>query len=281
MLKTCALVGRPNVGKSTLLNAWINKPLAIVSSKPQTTWYEVEGVAKLGPDSWLIVDTPGLHSTYHRAQNKQMNRIAKSVMDMQDAILMLVRCGQWTEMDQWVCDQLAHFDKPKICVVNQIDRMPGKVVDFFQDIPSGLFQDVVPISALKKTNLDLLAVSMNQLPIQPHEEQVEQPSIKFLAQEMVREQIMRYTHKEIPYSVEVEVFMVQTIKEACHIEVKLHVVHQSQKKVLVGSQGQMIKRIGIGARHRLQDILDTPVVLKLWVSISKNKQRRAGDSHGR
>ena len=277
MIKSCALVGRPNVGKSTLLNAWIKKPLAIISSKPQTTWYKVEGVAELGGEPWLVVDTPGLHSNYKKRANQQMNRIAKSMMDMQDVILMLVRAGEWTDMDKWVCDQLKHFDKPKICVVNQIDRCPDDVAQFVHDhIPPGVFEDVIPISALKKLHLDLLVASMRQLHVVPHEAYVHTPSIEFLTQEMIREQLMRYTYKEIPYSVDIEVLIVREIESGWHIECTLHVASQSQKKMIIGAQGQMIKRIGMSARLRLCDILETKIVLKLWVSVKKDTLRRDG-----
>ena len=272
-MKSCALVGRPNVGKSTLMNAWLDKPYAIISPKPQTTWYEVEGIVTLGSDDWLIVDTPGLHSKVHRSQNKQMNRIARSAMDSMDLIVMLCIAGQWTAMDQWVVDQLIGFDKPKILVINQIDTYQDDIADFLQRVPVDNFDDVIPISALKHYNLDVLAAGMQKISLDGTASASKEPSEKFLIQEMIREQMMRYTHHEVPYAVGIDVLSIEHTEKFLKAEVTLMTTRSGHKKVLVGENGQMIKKIGMGARLRLESLLGRKVVLKLWVSYKKNRRR--------
>lgn len=272
-MKSCALVGRPNVGKSTLMNAWLDKPFAIVSPKPQTTWYEVEGIVTLGADDWLLVDTPGLHPKVHRSQNKQMNRIARSAMESMDLVVMLCIAGQWTEMDQWVVDQLAGFDKPKILVINQIDNFKEDIGEFIQKCPVDAFDDVIPISALKRFNLDMLAAGMQKISLQGTASASKEPSEKFLIQEMIREQMMRYTHSEVPYAVGIDVLSIEHTDKFLKAEVTLMATRSGHKKVLVGENGQMIKKIGMGARLRLEALLGRKIVLKLWVSFKKNRRR--------
>ena len=272
-MKSCALVGRPNVGKSTLLNAWLDRPYAIVSAKPQTTWYEVEGVVKLGQDDWLIVDTPGLHSKIHRSQNKQMNRIARAVMDSMDVIIMLCVAGQWTEMDKWVLKQLDGYDKPKLLVVNQIDAFKDDLSEFLAGCPTDAFDDVVPISALKRFNLDALAASMQRLAVTGTATGADSPTDRFLIQEMIREQMMRYTHKELPYVVGIDILQLKNTDNFLQADVTLMVARSSHKKMIVGENGQMIKKIGMGARLRLEGLLNRKIVLKLWVSYKKTRRR--------
>ena len=265
------LIGRPNVGKSTLTNYLLDRPIAIESPKPQTTWYEVKGLVNHKNAQIVLSDTPGIHDMIHRQQNQIMNRIAYSAVSTADIICHLVTPPKWTEQDQYVHDFLKTIDKHVILVINKIDRFPpAKLFPFIAELKekSG-YQSILSISAKEGINCDLLMEEvLTQLPEQLpqfNKKHIHDHSTAFLAQEMVREQLMHHLQSEMPYTTNIEVFHTEQHDKRLDIHVNLHVKHIGQKKIIIGQNGSMIKEIGQVARKRLQLILKKRIMLRLWV----------------
>lgn len=269
------LIGKPNVGKSTLLNALLKRPLAIVSPKPQTTVYLVRGIADIGPRKILCVDTPGIHRLIYQQRGRHMNRAAHAAMHEHDLILCLFQAGSWDADDDKIQHCLADIDAPKIAIITQIDSTDEAGLSRTANhLDQSLYQGIVPISALKNRFMDVLTGTILCLipPIKSYQEDNPQHSDAFIAQEMLREQIMNQLHQEIPYAVEIEIFSCKRTDEKLIIHANLIVRKSNHKKVIVGAQGSRIKNIGMLARKRISHILNFGVELRLWVQC-KEKPR--------
>ncbi len=269
-----AIVGRPNVGKSTLLNYLIGQKLSITSRKPQTTRDRVIGIHTEADAQMIFVDTPGMHKADGRAINRYMNKEALAALDGVDVVLMLVEAPKWTEADENVLNAVRHADCPVILVMNKIDQMAdkSKLLPFIADVQSKhAFRDIVPISALKATQLDRLLACIE--PLLPEgdfwypEDQITDRSERFLVAEIVREKIMRQLGDEIPYRIAVGIDRFVQEGEMVHIDATIYVERSGQKAVVIGHQGQRLKQIGEDARADIERLLDQRVMLGLWVKV--------------
>jgi GTP-binding protein Era len=269
-----AIIGRPNVGKSTLLNALLGQKISITSRKPQTTRHNLLGIKTSGKEQILFVDTPGMHKSEPRAINRYMNAAAKSALRDVDVLLFLVDRQKWTDEDEWVAGMFEANNAKKIVVVNKVDLIENKalMLPLLQKLQSR-FPDaeIVPVSAEKNKNLDVLEeVIRRQLPESPFfydEEQITDRSVRFLVAEIVREKLMRQLGDELPYAVTIQVERFEEKPEATHIDATIFVEKEGQKRILIGKSGERLKRIGIDARKDMEAALDTKVMLNTWVKV--------------
>ncbi|MBR9794525.1 MAG: GTPase Era [Gammaproteobacteria bacterium] len=270
-----AIVGRPNVGKSTLLNHLLGQKLSITSRKPQTTRHQVLGVTTVEDIQLIYVDTPGMHRGQTKAINRAMNKAAASALNDVDLTLFLCDRTKWTEEDDFVLDLVAQQSTPVALVINKVDLMEQKneLLPFTKALSERCgFEAVFPVSALRAQGLNELAAFVaTQAPAGPHlfpEDQITDRSQRFLAAELVREKIVRQLGDELPYStaVEIEAFK-QDERGILHIHALILVEREGQKKILVGESGGRLKSIGTSARRDMERAFDSKVMLKLWVKV--------------
>lgn len=269
-----AIVGRPNVGKSTLLNHILGQKLAITSRKPQTTRHNMLGIKTEGPVQAVYVDTPGLHKNNEKALNRYMNRSATTALKDVDVVVFVVDRTRWTEEDQMVFEKVQYVKCPVILAVNKADRMEDKseLLPHLEWLAQQLPQaEVVPISALHGQNLETLERLVGErLPESEHfypEDQITDRSSRFLAAELVREKIMRQLGAELPYQITVEVEEFKQEGRVLHIHALILVERDGQKKIIIGDKGERIKRIGQEARRDMETLFDSKVMLNLWVKV--------------
>lgn len=269
-----AIVGRPNVGKSTLLNHILGQKLSITSRKPQTTRHQLLGIKTEGDTQAIYVDTPGLHLRDEKAINRYMNRAASSALKDVDLVLFLVDRDRWTEEDDLVLEKVKHLECPVLLVVNKIDRLndKGELLPLLEQLSEKhKFTEIVPVSALRGHNRDdLEAVIEGYLPEGIHlfpEDQVTDRSERFLAAELVREKIMRQLGEEVPYAMTVEIEEFKVAPRLIEISALILVERQGQKKILIGEKGSRLRQIGTEARKDMERAFDSKVMLRLWVKV--------------
>jgi GTP-binding protein Era len=271
-----AIVGRPNVGKSTLLNRLIGQKVSITSRKPQTTRHRIMGVETDGDYQAIYVDTPGLHIEEKRAINRLMNRAASSSLSDVNLVLFLVDGTHWTNDDEMVLNKLMKTSFPVVLCVNKVDNVKDKneVMIHMQEMTNkAKFVDVVPISAKQDKNIDVIRRLVREhLPKAVHhfpEEYVTDRSQRFMASEILREKIMRFTGEELPYSVTVEIerFDYNPDTDGFHINGLILVERSGQKKMLIGKAGEKIKTIGREARLDMEELFGRKVYLETWVKV--------------
>ena len=272
-----ALVGRPNVGKSTLLNHLLGQKISITSRKPQTTRHRVLGIKTEDDRQIIYVDTPGLHKREPRAINRYMNQTASQAMREVDLVVMVVDRMRWTDEDAWVLEKLRGVQCPVILAVNKVDLMDDKsqLLPYLQGKQAEYpFAEIFPLSALRGHNLaDLERTIANYLPENPFcfpEDQLTDRSERFLAAELVREKIMRQLGEEVPYAMTVEIESFRQQGKLLRIDALILVERDGQKKILIGSGGERLKSIGEEARLDMEKLFDRKVMLKLWVKIKSN-----------
>lgn len=283
-----AIVGRPNVGKSTLMNHILGQKLSITSRKPQTTRHRIMGIFTDEAMQAVFVDTPGIHSKEVRAINERMNKAATSALVDVDVVLFVVDGLKWVSDDELVFAKLQNLDVPVIAVVNKTDTVDSRIEMFalLQKLhDTGVFSDIVPVSALRGHNLDeLLHVIEKYLPAgEPiyDAEQVTDRSERFLASEMIREKVMRTSGDEIPYdlTVQIDTFKDEPAhqdpktgkwrKAVTFIDATIFVERQGQKAIVIGDKGEKIKQIGMDARKDMEAMFGKKVMLTLWVKVKK------------
>ncbi len=274
-----AVVGRPNVGKSTLMNELLGQKLSITSHKPQTTRHRIHGIYTDDQKQIVYVDTPGMHLGEKRSINKYMNRAAASALVDVDAILFVVEAGKWTKEDEAVAQKLKYAQAPVILVVNKIDLIKRKadLLPYLQKLGEQVeFVTAIPVSAYKKSGLEIIVQEiLKHLPHQPPlfpEDYVTDRSTRFLAAEIIREKLMRTLGEEVPYGATVEIEQFKYDEEAGRwiIHALILVERPGQKQIVIGKKGQLIKQMGIQARRDLIHLLDGRVHLELWVKIKEN-----------
>ena len=270
-----AIVGRPNVGKSTLLNHLLGQKLSITSRKPQTTRHQVLGVSTVENTQLVYVDTPGMHLGQSKAINRAMNKAAASALNDVDLTLFLCDRTKWTEEDDFVLELVGRQQTPVALVINKVDLMERKneLLPFTEGLSARCeFNAVFPVSALRAQGLNELANYVaTQAPAGPHlfpEDQITDRSQRFLAAELVREKIVRQLGDELPYStaVEIEAFK-HDERGVLHISALILVERDGQKKILIGESGGRLKSIGTSARRDMERAFDSKVMLKLWVKV--------------
>jgi GTP-binding protein Era len=274
-----AVIGRPNVGKSTLMNELLGQKLSITSHKPQTTRHRIHGIYTADDHQIVYVDTPGMHLGGQKSINRYMNRAAKSAFAGVDVILFVIEAGRWSKEDQSVADQLKNAEAPVVLIVNKVDKFKQKtdLLPFLQTLNGKVeFSTLIPVSAHKKNGLDLiqkeiLKVLPNQAPIFP-EDYITDRSTKFLIAEIVREKLMRSLGDEVPYgaTVEIEQFEQEEGTGRWAINALILVEREGQKRIVIGDKGEKIKQMGIDARKDMIALLENRVHLELWVKVKEN-----------
>jgi GTP-binding protein Era len=274
-----AVIGRPNVGKSTLMNELLGQKLSITSHKPQTTRHRIHGIYTTPTHQIVYVDTPGMHLGGTKSINRYMNRAAKSAFVDVDVILFVVEAGRWTKEDQSVADQLAGGEAPIVLIVNKVDKFKQKtdLLPYLQSLNAKVnFTTVIPVSAFKKSGLDLIEQEVLKcLPNQPAifpEDYITDRSTKFLIAEIVREKLMRSLGDEVPYgaTVEIEKFEQDNASGRWEINALILVERDGQKRIVIGDKGEKIKQMGIDARKDMIALLENRVHLELWVKVKQN-----------
>ena len=271
-----AIIGRPNVGKSTLLNHILGIKLSITSRKPQTTRHQILGVKTSAQAQFIYVDTPGIHSGGKKAINRYMNKAASSVIHDVDVVLFVVRALHWTPEDQRVLDLLESVKTPVILVVNKVDMVLEKdqLLPYLQTLGEKFaFHNVIPLSALKGSNMAALEQSIeNILPVNPavfDENSYTDRSMRFLAAEIIREKLIRELGKELPYESTVEIELFKEEGGLTEIHALILVEAKGQKAIVIGAKGARLKSIGTKARKDLELLVGTKVFLKLWVKVKE------------
>jgi len=271
-----ALVGRPNVGKSTLLNRILGQKISITSRRPQTTRHRVLGIKTHDSAQLIYVDTPGIHDYSGRAMNRHMNRTASSALLDVDVVVFLVDGSKWTTDDDLVLTKLESLDCPVILAVNKIDLLANRdeLLPRLQSLSGKRsFEQVIPISAARGENVTALEAAIEtllpQAPAMFPEDQVTDRSVRFLAAELVREKLFRKLGRELPYGLTVEIESFRSEPAITHIHALIWVERKSQKSIVIGKQGRVLKEVGIEARKDIETLIDGKVNLKLWVKIKE------------
>ena len=271
---TVAVVGRPNVGKSTLVNALVGARVSIVSPKAQTTRHRLLGIASFPHGQLLLVDTPGIHRAEKRAINRYMNRTARGALTGVDAALLVVESGRWTEDDDLALQALADAKVPVVLVINKIDRVKDKstLLPFMAEHATGHdFKAVHPLSALKRKGLealvkDVLALLPESEPLYA-EDEITDRSQRFLAGELVREQLMLRLGDEVPYSATVAVERFDEDGAMFRIAATIWVEREGQKAIVVGKAGESMKQIARASRENMERLFGRKVFLESWCKV--------------
>lgn len=271
-----ALVGRPNVGKSTLMNQMLGQKISIVTAKPQTTRQRITGIKTVEQGQIIYLDTPGIHLSANKALNRYMNRVAHAALRDVDRVVFMVEAGRFTRTDEHVRNAVLACGKPVMLVINKIDLLADKsdLLPFVEKVGTGQgFAGVYLVSALKKTGLaELEAAILENLPFsQPFydEDQITDRSERFLASELIREALTLRLHQELPYAVTVEIEAFERTEKITRVSAIIWVERKGQKQIVIGSKGETLKQIGSQSRHALELLLDEKVFLKLWVKVSR------------
>ncbi|MBS16549.1 MAG: GTPase Era [Gammaproteobacteria bacterium] len=271
-----AIVGRPNVGKSTLMNALIEQKVSITSRKPQTTRHHILGIKTLSETQILFVDTPGIHSNQKRAINRYMNRAAQSVIADVDVTVMLVDRHIFTADDEMILERIQKSGCHLILAINKVDRIrqQQEILPIIAALKERVGnRNIVPISASRKENLDaLLGVIESSLPASPFyfpPEEVTDRSEKFLVAELVREKLMRQFGEELPYATTIQLERFEAQAKVIQIDATIFVERMGQRAILIGAGGNKLKRVGIDARRDIEKLLDHQVMLRLWVKVKR------------
>jgi len=272
-----ALVGRPNVGKSTLLNAMVGEKLSIVTPRPQTTRHRIVGIAHLPDAQIAFVDTPGLHQHGSRALNRAMNRTAATSLNDADIVVLVIDGTKWTVEDDLALERVVASGLPAIAAVNKIDqvRPRDKLLPYIADLAKRhTFADIVPISALKSDGVDALKQTIaRHLPVDPAmyaDDQLTEVSLEFRIAEMIREKLTLELNQEVPYGVAVEVEQMKEEDGQLTVDAAIWVDREGQKPIVIGAKGERLKRVGRSARIALNDLLNRRLHLNLWVKVREN-----------
>lgn len=271
-----ALIGRPNVGKSTLMNHLLGQKLSITSRKPQTTRHRILGIKTTVAGQAIFVDTPGMHQDEKKVLNRYLNKTADTTLLGVNLILWLLDGLYWHNYDDNIFKKLEYAGLPVILVINKLDKIKEKqaMMAFFAEAQKKFpFQHIIPVSALKHTNLDLLEYEiMHLLPEAPAiypDDQITDRSERFFAAEIVREKLTRRLGDELPYAMTVEIERYEEFPELCKIYATIWIERSSQKSIVIGAQGEMLKKIGTEARIDIEKLIGQKVYLQLWVKVKK------------
>jgi GTP-binding protein Era len=270
-----AIIGRPNVGKSTLINRILGQKLCITSRRPQTTRHRILGIKTNDSGQFIYVDTPGMHSDNKKAMNRYMNRAAASSIEDVDVILFVVEGLKWTDEDKRVLKRLQQDARaPVILVLNKADKLDDKaaLLPQIEELAAQFeFAAVVPVSARKGMNTDLLEQEITKLMPEGEmifdEDQLTDRSSRFLASEIVREKLFRYLGQELPYSLTVEVEQFEEEDGMFRIGTVVYVERSGQKSIVIGKKGEQLKLIGKDARLEMEQLFGCKVFLQIWVKV--------------
>lgn len=272
-----SIIGRPNAGKSTLLNYLVGQKLAITSRKPQTTRHTILGVKTDDQGQIIYVDTPGIHQRGDHAMNKYLNRTAKTMLNDVDLVLFVVDAMKWTAEDAAVLELLGNIKAPAILVINKLDQIEDKelLLPYIQDLSTKhAFCEIIPLSAktgknvsrLEKRVIELMPEGENIFP----DDQLTDRSERFFAAELVREQLTRRYAKEIPYALTVEIEQFEDVGNMYRIGALVWVEREGQKNIIIGNKGEAMKVVATQARLEMEKLFDKKVHLSVWVKVKKS-----------
>ena len=278
-----ALIGRPNAGKSTLLNRLVGEKIAAVSNKPQTTRHRIKGVVTLPEGQIVFIDTPGVHKPGHLLNRRMMAAVHDAILSVDVVVLMRDASVSTGNGDRFVLDLVKRSEKPAVLILNKIDKVREKgellpLIDMYRNEYD--FAEIVPVSALKGDAVETMLHSVvKYLPVGEaifSADELTDESVRTIAAEMVREKILRSTGEEIPYvtAVVTEVFDEETNPEVVTIYCAIYVERASQKKIIIGKQGALIRDIGTAAREDIEKLLEKKVFLKLFVKVVEDWRNR-------
>lgn len=272
-----AIVGRPNVGKSTLLNAFLGRKISITSRKPQTTRHRILGIKTLSDTQMIFVDTPGLHQDGENLMNRYMNHTASRALSDVNCVLWVVDATLWTDDDTMVCEKLNKISQPILLVINKTDKLENQddLLPLIEKLAKRAPRaTIVPISAKKQFNLDELEKCIKvYLPHNPFffaPEQLTDRSEHFLIAEFIREKLVRNLGQELPYATMVAIDSFTEQKKVLHIRATIWVEREGQKGIVIGRGGEMLKRIGQQSRLMIEKFFDQKVFLQLWVKVKES-----------
>ena len=272
-----ALVGRPNVGKSTLLNALVGEKLSIVTPRPQTTRHRILGVVTLPQAQIAFVDTPGLHAKAARALNKAMNRTATAALEDADLVVLVVEALRWTAEDDLALARIVRADRPAIAAVNKIDRVRPRerLLPYLGELGARHpFLAIVPVSALRADNVadlrDTIAAHLPRGPVLFPQGELTDRSVSFRIAETIREKLTLELNQEVPYGIAVEVERLTEEDGVLTVDAAIWVDREGQKPIVIGARGERLKRVGRAARLALNEMLGRRLHLNLWVKVREN-----------
>jgi len=272
-----AIVGKPNVGKSTLLNRLIGSKVSITSPKPQTTRSQILGIKTIDHCQIIYIDTPGMHRNDKRAMNRYLNRLADGVLFDADIVVFMVDATSWDSEDQMVLSKLEKVEKPVLLVINKIDLLKSKedLLPLIEKLKGKFnFTHIIPLSAVEGDNAELLQKEIVELlPEGPQcfpEDQITDKGVQFQIAEIVREKLIQATEEELPYTTAVEIEEFKEDEKLLEIGVVIWVERHGQKVIIIGKKGARLKKIGIHARREIEKLVGKKVFLRLWVKIKEN-----------
>ncbi|MDD1611917.1 MAG: GTPase Era [Methylococcaceae bacterium] len=271
-----ALIGRPNVGKSTLMNHLLKQKISITSRKPQTTRHRIVGINTTEAGQVIYLDTPGMHNSDKRALNRYLNRTADTTLLGVDVVVWLIDGLAWQDYDEVIFKKLEQAGLPVILAVNKVDRIKDKeqILAFFAEAQHRFpFKHLVPISALKSTNLEELENAIFELLpkgglIYPEDQITDRPE-RFLCAEIIREKLTRRLGDELPYALTVEIELYQEKPGITKIYAVIWVERSAQKTIVIGKDGELLKKVGMDARLDIEKLIGRKVYLQLWVKVKK------------
>ena len=280
-----SIIGRPNVGKSTFLNRVIGQKIAIMSDKPQTTRNKVQGVLTLDESQMIFIDTPGIHKPKHKLGDFML-KVAKNTLREVDVIIFMVNATEPRgKGDEFIIDLLENNTTPVFLVINKIDQVhPDELISIIESYKDKYnFAEIVPISALQGNNVErLLETIQNYLPEGPQyypADQVTDHPERFIISELIREKVLHLTREEIPHSIAVVIDKIKkeedTEKDMIRVMATIIVERDSQKGIVIGKRGSLLKEVGTKARHDIEMLLGTKVFLELWVKVQKDWRNKS------
>ncbi|MDI6864596.1 GTPase Era [Thermodesulfovibrio yellowstonii] len=274
-----ALIGRPNVGKSTLINTVIGEKVSIVTEKPQTTRNRITGIKNLPNAQIIFIDTPGIHKPRHKL-GEFMVKEAQEAMDMVDLIVFMVEPEAPGKDELSIIERLKKLNKPVILAINKIDTVAKQnllpLIELYNDLHP--FQEIIPISALKKDGIERLVERiifyLPESPMLYPEDMLTDQAERFMVAEFIREKIMKYTHDEIPYSVAVDIERWEETEKLISIGANIYVEREGQKIIIIGKKGERLKKIATEARLDIEKFLGTKIFLEVWVKVRKKWRQK-------
>ena len=279
-----SIIGKPNVGKSTIINSILNKKVSITSRKSQTTRNNIIGFKTQGNKQMILIDTPGMHIKSQKTMNKILNKSAQSIIEDSDIILFVIQRLSLDKEDELIIEKIKETDQKVICVINKIDQIENKnkLLPFIEKLSSfKVFHEILPISAKTKDGINQLeSIIMNNLPENMHiysqDDFVIQDGSEFMISELIREKIIRKLGDELPHDVFVEINIFDKKDNVTEIHATIFVNRKSQKQIVIGAKGEVLKHIGTEARIEIEKYLDSKVFLKTWVKVKKNWNTDSG-----
>ena len=279
-----SIIGKPNVGKSSIINSILNKKVSITSRKSQTTRNNIIGFKTQNNKQMILIDTPGMHIKSQKTMNKILNKSAQSIIEDSDIILFVIQRLSLDKEDELIIEKITETDQKVICVINKIDQIENKnkLLPFIEKLSSfKVFHEILPISAKTKDGINQLeSIIMSNLPENMHiysqDDFVIQDGGEFMISELIREKIIRKLGDELPHDIFVEINIFDKKDNVTEIHATIFVNRKSQKQIVIGTKGEVLKNIGTEARIEIEKYLDSKVFLKTWVKVKKNWNTDSG-----